>query len=605
MSNAIMTTPMPAGTLSDGACPHRRLLLVDPDAATLETVRRALCATDPPQWSIDFVASGVEGCAQLAAMPPDAPGYDLALIDCRPGLRAGAEIARDFLKLDAALWAVLATDTSTLSPELFTLEPAHGSRIFTLQKPFLPDELRQLARLCTETRSARRASTPPSSLEPEPTVSPAIQLERLLGELLAGPKVTRHAMLNIHIDRLQQYAEAECQSAAAERARTIWAALAARLAIHAHRSFRIDLDESAVVLFDCPASAAMDIAQDLAAGAHATGIERPGASADLSLSIGFVSIEPGHGVARDVGLAALVARRKAYARGGNTVAEGHLNDTSVIRVLADARTVPEIEYALENDRFEFWAQPIVPLSIGVRPRPSLEILLRMRDRTNALWGPDRFLPVAEQNGLASRIDRLVLRRTLDLLARKSVRSQVDYLSVNVSAYTLSDKVGLSWMEETLLAAGSSVESLCVEITESAALQRADSVRDFVIRMRAIGVRFALDDFGAGFSTFDYLQSLPAHYLKIDGSLVRGCAADPRRLAFLERINEIGHLWNKRTIAEHVEDLETLTAVRSAGIDYAQGYVIARPAPFAMAMSSLNEMPGAAARARLPSTSAPF
>ncbi|MDB6106416.1 MAG: domain S-box protein [Gammaproteobacteria bacterium] len=575
--------PAPHG-ISEPVAHDRRLMVISPQHDTHNFVRRAISPLYASRWSTDCATSGPEACAKLSeALKADAP-YNIALIDCRLPLLGGVQAARALWTVDPGLWVIFAGDDSVLNLEMLAEDTARQARMFVLQKPFLPQDLRQLLNLCAETQPARRppegaAARTQSLLEP-----PAVQLESLLAELLAGPRDEQHAMLDIRVDGLRQFADARGQRAAVERAHLIAGELSRRLSPQAHRVFRLDFDEFAAVLLRCRDPDARAIANDIASGTCDVRPDELAGSSGLSLSIGLVSIIAGQCDARDVRLAAQVARQSAYARGGQSVQESAINDTNVVRVIEEARTVPEIELALEHGRFEIWAQPIVPLGEGTLARPALEILLRMRGRNGALCSPEKFLPVAEKHGLAARIDRFVVRRTLELLTHKPVRTQVDYLSVNVSAFTLSDTVGLLWLEETLQAAGSDVRYLCLEITESAALKRPKVVSDFVTRMTALGVRFALDDFGAGFSTFDYLQTLPAHYLKIDGSLVRGCATDPRRLALLERVNDIGHLWDKRTIAEHIEDMPTLTAVRSIGVDYAQGYAIAEPAPFTHALA---------------------
>ena len=562
------------------------MLVIDDRPEIYSCVCRILSQRNAPRQYIDYAASGREARTLLLKASREGAPYSIALIDLLMPGWDGLRTARELWTIDPDLWVIFASGAPLSDTGAVARRATRGDRMFVLQKPFLAQELRQLVRICGAAGDGHGSAAAPGvdgTTDPDP---PSVQLEKLLAKLLSGQPESRHALLDIRIDRLRPYADAHCQSAAAVRAQWVLGYLTERLLCEPHHLFRVAQDEVAVVLLDRDESQAHSTAEGLVAGVHGTTEDECAESAGLSLSIGVVPIVAGQGAPSDIRIAAEVARGTAHDRGGNTVHLSALDDTAVVRALTGARTIPHIEHALEHERFELWGQPIVPIGSGASGRPSLEILLRMRDRANGLCSPDQFLPVAEEHGLASRIDRFVLLRTLKALAQPSVLSRVDYMAVNVSAYTLGDKEGIAWLENTLRAAGSIVDHLCIEITETAALRRAAAVRDFVTRMVAHGIRFALDDFGAGFSTFDYLQTLPVQLVKIDGALVRGCTSNFKRLEFLRRVSEIGHLWDKRTVAEQVEDTDTLETVTSIGVDYAQGHVIARPAPLLDALLAL-------------------
>lgn len=583
---ALVSTPAPQADAAASAEAGRRILVVDDRPEIYSCVRRVLSERNAPQQHIDYAPCGREALTLMLKASREAMPYSIALVDLLMPGWDGLRTSRELWTIDPDLWVIFASGAPFSNTNALARRAARSDRMFVLQKPFLAQELRQLVRICGAARDGHGASAAPAVDNTCDLDPPNVQLEKLLAKLLASRAESRQALLDIRIDRLRPYADAHCQSAAAERAQWVLGYLAEQLIGEPHRMFRVAQDQVAVVLLDRDKPGACSTAERLVAGVHGTAGEERAESAGLSLSIGVVPIVPGQGAPNDIRLAADVACGTACERGGNTVHMSALADTAVVRALTGARTIPHIEYALEHERFELWAQPIVPIARGASGRPSLEILLRMRDRANRLWSPELFLPVAEQHGLASRIDRFVLLRTLKALTQPAVLSRVDYMAVNVSAHTLGDKEGIAWLENTLRAAGSIVDHLCIEITETAALRRAGAVRDFITRMIAHGVRFALDDFGAGFSTFDYLQTLPVQLVKIDGALVRGCTSNFRRLEFLRRVSEIGHLWDKRTVAEQVEDAETLATVTSIGVDYAQGHVIARPAPLVDALVML-------------------
>lgn len=577
--NGAATTHQPAAPGTNGL----RILLVDDQREIYEYVQRVLSERQFPKRVIDFAASGPEARERLVeAMRAGSP-YFMAMVDFMMPQWDGLRTARELWALDPDLRVILASGAPALGTDDLLSQVPQPSRLLVLQKPFLPAELRQMVRICAAAQRPPRPAPSPAAPSTARPVEPRVELEHLLQSLLSGPHSVNHALMSIGIDRLRQHAGASGLSSAASCAREITEALTRRLGNRVHHLFAVELDEIALVLLDCSHSEALAVAQDLVAHVGTIRLSGSDAPADVSLSIGVVPIVPGEDQVRSIQLAAEVARRAAYASGGDTAHAAAIDDTTVVMQLNDTRTVPEIEFALKNDRFELWAQPIVPLSREAGLRPSLEILLRMRDRSNVLRGPGEFLPIAERHGLAPRIDRMVLRRALALLEQPAVRSHINHLAVNISAYLLGDQAGLAWLEETLLASRSTAHRLCLEITESAALRNTDAVRDFVARMADTGIRFALDDFGSGFSTFNYLQTLPVHDLKIDGSLVRDCATDARRREFLRRISDIGHLWGKRTVAEHIEDRATLEIVQRLGIDFAQGYALAKPVPLEEAL----------------------
>jgi diguanylate cyclase (GGDEF)-like protein len=221
-------------------------------------------------------------------------------------------------------------------------------------------------------------------------------------------------------------------------------------------------------------------------------------------------------------------------------------------------------------------QPIMSLRA---PRASLdfEILVRMTEADGTVVPGGRIIEAAENNGRVAVIDRWVLERTLDWLeAKHASLAHTRFVCMNLSGGSLNDERFVREAFALLAGHARAARMLCVEITESVALHDLANTRRFIDRLRGFGARVALDDFGAGYTSFSYLKELPADALKIDGHFVRGLHAHPANLAIIEAIAELARNLGMQTIAEWAEDVETLEALHAAGIDYVQGYAVARP-----------------------------
>jgi EAL domain-containing protein (putative c-di-GMP-specific phosphodiesterase class I) len=203
-----------------------------------------------------------------------------------------------------------------------------------------------------------------------------------------------------------------------------------------------------------------------------------------------------------------------------------------------------------------------------------EVLLRMIDEHGRLLPPAQFIPAAERYGLMGEVDRWVVREGFrHLTGLPGIE-----LSINLSGLSLQDDGFAAFVHREMRAQAIDPTRICFEITETAAISNLGRALTFMREMKAQGFRFALDDFGSGMSSFSYLKNLPVDYLKIDGAFVRDIVTDPIDRAFVEAINRIGQVMGKETIAEFVENDAILRELAQIGVNYAQGYGIARPLP---------------------------
>ena len=231
-----------------------------------------------------------------------------------------------------------------------------------------------------------------------------------------------------------------------------------------------------------------------------------------------------------------------------------------------------IEQALEEDRFFLQFQPILEIASGTVTH--YEVLIRMRETDGLVAMPGKFIPVAERTGLIHRIDQLVLARAVELLRRTP--TQGFGLSINLSGKVIDEQAFLPLLRRLLRDSAIDPGRLLIEITETAALADMPSAAELMQEVRALGCRTALDDFGSGFSSFFYLRELSLDMVKIDGAFIRNLPRNSDDRLFVQAIIDVARGLGKQTIAEFVEDEETLRILRELGVDYAQGYYIGRP-----------------------------
>jgi len=208
---------------------------------------------------------------------------------------------------------------------------------------------------------------------------------------------------------------------------------------------------------------------------------------------------------------------------------------------------------------------------------NFEVLLRMRAKDGSVIPAWKVITAAERNGRIATIDKWVLKTTLEWLATHSAHlKNSSYVAVNLSGGSLNDERFITDAFAILADHGPVVSRLCIEITESVALHDLSNTRHFIDGIRKFGAKLALDDFGAGYTSFSYLRSLPADAIKIDGAYVKDLLAHTANQAIVQAIVDLTRNLGMKCIAEWPEDVATLEALAEMGVDYAQGYVISRP-----------------------------
>jgi diguanylate cyclase (GGDEF)-like protein len=350
---------------------------------------------------------------------------------------------------------------------------------------------------------------------------------------------------------------------------------------------RLGGDEFGLLLEDCPPEQAMRIATSLVQTVADYRFNWQGKVFSLGVSIGLVVIDGTAGSAASVMSAADAACYQAKERGRNRVHAWHPDDAELSRRQGEAQWVERLRGAIENNRLQIDAQPIVPLAAstpGVTPRRRLELLMRVVDEQGGIVPPGAFIPAAERFRLMPQFDRWMVRRALQWLAAEQTAagsaSALPICSINLSGTSMADDTLLAYIREQFHSSGVPATCVCFEIAESVAVANLPQVTHMISELRAMGCSFALDDFGSGMSSFAYLKHLRVDFLKIDGSFVRDMVDDPIDCAMVEAINRIGQVMGIRTIAEHAEDERIVQRLREMGVDYAQGTGIVAPQPLA-------------------------
>ena len=338
-------------------------------------------------------------------------------------------------------------------------------------------------------------------------------------------------------------------------------------------------DEFALVLRHCDEEGARSVIERIRRDLAEYRFSWEDKAFTIGASFGLVPITTESGTLYDLLSAADTACYSAKDQGRNRIHVYRPDDDAISRREGEMHWVHEITRALEEDRFLLYAQRIIPAEPDHDAPLHVEILVRMTARNGGLSPPMAFIPAAERYNLMHLIDRWVVRNSLRQFAGYSAPGDWR-IGINLSAQSLCDDDFLRFLLEAVEEANLSPEHLCFEITETAAIANLTRAIAFMRRMKALGCRFSLDDFGSGLSSFGYLKTLPVDYLKIDGSFVRDIGEDPIDLALVESINQIGHILGIETIAEYVENDEIRRQLEEIGVDYLQGYGIARPEPLA-------------------------
>lgn len=401
---------------------------------------------------------------------------------------------------------------------------------------------------------------------------------RLQQALRTAGDGTRHSLLYIDLDQFKIINDTCGHSAGDELLRQLAVVLRGPIR-DADTLARLGGDEFGVLLTYCVLEQALQVAERILHIVKDFRYVWQDKTFSIGASIGLVMIDDRSQTLSDVLRMADMACYAAKDKGRNRVHVYRADDSELLQRHGEMQWVARLNQALEQDRFELFCQSIVPLAN--HGDMHCEFLLRLRDDNGQRILPGAFIPAAERYNLMPSLDRWVVRHALAFLAqcRSSMpNAGMQTFFINLSGATVSDDQFAAYVTEQIHFYHLPPALIGFEITETAVIANLSSAMNFIEHVKRLGCRIALDDFGAGLSSFSYLKTIRADYLKIDGGFIKDMLDDPMDHAIVEAVNQIGHVAGLGTIAEFVESEAIKQRLAEIGVDYAQGYAIQRPSP---------------------------
>jgi EAL domain-containing protein (putative c-di-GMP-specific phosphodiesterase class I) len=265
----------------------------------------------------------------------------------------------------------------------------------------------------------------------------------------------------------------------------------------------------------------------------------------------------------------------AKQNGGN---QYHFIDENDEKVMAQQESMEWVSGIIEGfseDRFCLYVQPIVSIDREEK-FTHYEVLIRYRSPLGTIVSPNDFLPPAERYNLIERIDCWVVSSVIAWLEKNQPSVDGIMFSINLSGRSIGSQTFHKYLHQSLTESSIDTSLLCFEITETAVVDNVERSVEFINSIKQLGVKFSLDDFGTGLSSFSYLKQFPVDFLKIDGEFVRDIIEDDKSFVFVRSMTEVGHCLDMKVIAEFVESDTMFDKLREANVDYIQGYTVGKP-----------------------------
>ena len=350
---------------------------------------------------------------------------------------------------------------------------------------------------------------------------------------------------------------------------------------------RLTGDDFAILLTHSTLDEALDLTSFVRKGSDKLRYLQGDKSLQVTVSIGIAEFGSKIKDEGDALTAARIACDTAKDHGRDRIEVYDQDNQSIIRRYDDMHLVSQIQQTLDSDGFVLLAQPIVSLK-GKDESNRFEVLLRMRDSKGNRVTSSAFFSAAERYQLMPQIDRWVVSAVLARLGEHAayLKESNTIFAINLSGQSLGDDEILNFIEEEIKSSGVPASSLCFEVTESAAVSNSVKAQSFINALRKRGCTFALDDFGAGLSSFAYLKNFKVDTLKIDGSFIRDITKNRISESMVAAITQVATVMELETVAEYVENMKTKTLITKLGVDFAQGHAVGKPANLERVLAGL-------------------
>ena len=347
---------------------------------------------------------------------------------------------------------------------------------------------------------------------------------------------------------------------------------------------RLGGDEFGILLYHCPLERAVQIANNLKERIAQFTFSWRNQTFSIGVSIGLVTINTKFQHLDTILSAADAACYTAKNKGRNQVHIYNLDEGELTQRLSEIQWGLIIPQAIIHNQFRLCYQKIVPIENSSIKQEHYEVLLRLEDRSGNIILPIDFLPSAERYNLMPQIDRWVITTLFAHLEQQyqtnwescPINTLPGLYAVNLSGASINDPQFFEFIQQQFVNTQIPPDIICFEITETIAITNLAKAAELINKLKLLGCRFALDDFGSGMSSFAYLKALPVDYVKIDGSFVQEIVENAIALEMVEAIKRIAAVMGIQTIAEFVENDEIFRKLQALGVDYAQGYAIAKP-----------------------------
>jgi len=421
---------------------------------------------------------------------------------------------------------------------------------------------------------------------------------RLAGLLETAQAGTReHALMFLDLDNFKAVNDTCGHSAGDELLRELTSVMASRMR-GSDTLARLGGDEFGALLESCPLDQALRIANAMRETIREFRFVWQDKTFGVGVSIGLVPITEASGNINQVLGHADASCYEAKNRGRDRVQVHRQREDGDDGLHHELRMVSQISEAFEKGHFRLYRQPIVPVGAAGSRVVNHEILVRMLDGSGNLLPATGFMPAAERYNLLTSIERWVIGSLLEHLhcewtrgALPAIAAERGYYAVNLSGASINDQSFPDFLGNLLTRYRLPAGLLCFEITETTAISNLKQAAGLMRDLKGLGCRFALDDFGTGMSSFAYLKHLPVDVLKIAGTFIQDVVNDPMDYAIVEAIGRIGHILGMQTVAESVENSETLLRLEALQIDYAQGYFVGLPQQLMAGVESVSMVSG--------------